>query len=202
MGLGPQGPTRRGMKMTDLDRDVEFVAREMTAGEPSSAVRARVLARLDQRPSHSWAGIGRVALVAGGAIVLLIVFTHRQAPVTPAATDSHLRQTQLAPMASKNPGDEAPPPAHKGTCVDVRRADLSGPACAPGLKARPTYQVAVQQTSELTEAAVAWDARAVPALDQPAALTVESIQPEPLEIRPLVTTALTVPALGDDEGGR
>ena len=49
---------------------------------------------------------------------------------------------------------------------------------------------------------LAWQERALPALAIPEALTMKSIQPEALEIRPLITTPLTIAALedSDDEG--
>ncbi len=69
------------------------------------------------------------------------------------------------------------------------------PSLRPNIVRRPQRVTAnVLSTDEL-----AWRARAIPALAHPIPLTFDEIQPAPLEVRPLVTTPLSVPAIEEED---
>ena len=64
----------------EIDRAIENVAREMTRGEPHGDVRARVVARIDERAGRArWSRPRAFAgMVAATAIVLVALVAYRQ----------------------------------------------------------------------------------------------------------------------------
>lgn len=63
----------------------------------------------------------------------------------------------------------------------------------------PNPRTLEPRTLEPSSSWLAWESRAIPALTAPEPSAMSDIQPEPLEIRPLVTPALIVPAIGDEQ---
>ena len=93
-----------------IDRTIDGVAREMTAGEPHGAMRARVMARIDASGANRARWLGpRAALgttaAAAAAIALIAAVAYREArPAAPTtrrpatvAADVHLRPDATAP---------------------------------------------------------------------------------------------------------
>src|SRR5437870_4254817 len=93
----------------EIDRTIDDVAREMTAGEPAPDLRARVLARIDARsaaaPGFSPRTIAAAALtvvvVVAGAIAVMLLRG-------PQTTVTHTTATVVSP-GDRGPAAFAPP---------------------------------------------------------------------------------------------
>jgi hypothetical protein len=161
-----------------LDRAIDEVAREMTAAEPPSALRAEVLARIERErarragglflPRWAWAGVAAV-LVLGTATTLWLTRTG-PAPNQQASMTAPGPAAQPAPT---RPGTLATAPASPS--VDTMIASAQ-PASGP----RAALPVAVAQPVGLPDDA------------GPAALA----GPDALDIAPLGPAAIAVSSLG------
>jgi hypothetical protein len=168
----------------DIDDVINQVAREMTAAEPMADIRARVLIRLDERPA---CGIWRwMPLVTFAASVVIVVGAWALWPRT-------ARPNETPPIAIARTEPAIAP-------LDTRALAASG--AADGV-------VRVQRVSgtrrtapeAMSDAELAWNERAVPALPGPAALTIDPLDHPgvtiaPIEIHPLVTEPLAIKAIG------
>jgi hypothetical protein len=172
--------------MTDsqhLDDLIDTAARQLTAGDPPAHLRTRVLARLDERRSMSWMWIAApVCAVAVVVAAVTIGFHDRAASriaqrAEPGAVT--LGAPKLPSVANASEGGPNPQAPNQQPSIGTRGPRVT--ASAPSVED------------------LAWQARALPALEPPNPLTLDEIQPAALEIRPLVTTPLTVPAIGQDE---
>jgi hypothetical protein len=165
----------------NLNDVIELVAREMTGGEPR-ALRGAVLSRIEPRPRASnrvWIAVGLLA--AASSFVILI--THHAA-----------RTVSEAPqMAATLRANRSWNPTSLGVSVAVR---IQRPSMrAVRHTGRPAQRIA-PSAGEL-----AWQARAIPALPVPEPIILDEIQPEPLEVRPLDMTPLSVPAIDEADTG-
>ena len=88
----------------DLDAAIDTVAREMTEFEPSGALRARVLERIEQGRRHSSPAVPRWAWAGAAAAVLLAV-------ATAVWIVSPMRTREVAQSAAAGQRSGAPPPA-------------------------------------------------------------------------------------------
>jgi hypothetical protein len=177
-----------GTRSTDLNSAIDAVAREMTEGEPSGALRARVLDRIEQRgrrsspalPRWTWAGAAAgVALFVAAAVW---VARPAQAPRDPQATAAE--QRPAGPLLAL-PGAEGP--AVQPAATSVRAASLEGMS-AP--LARASRAVAAQGGL----AAGALDA--VPALAAIEPLRLASVEPAPLHVADMEISPITeMPAI-------
>ena len=166
--------------MTDnpLDRAIDDVARRLTAQDPPADLRARVMARIHDRaqPRLVWRFAPLAAGVAGLAAIgfaWTVARTPHEAP-RPAARST----ISAAAPASSLPASQV---------ADASAVIASARPAAVKTQAKPPVGPSAAE--------LAWLARAVPALPQPAALNVEGIQPEALTIpqidmKPLVTERL------------
>ena len=162
------------------DETIDRVAQQFTDADPSPRLRARVLASLDRSPAprRLW-WMPAVATVAA-TIVVVALWPHPQAPALPA----------LPPVAA----DRAPfaldmPPLTKD---------------ATSQSATRTVIVAGRRVNAATTSADRFEfhERAIPALDKPTPLAIESIQPQPLSIPLLVVSPLsTLPSGATTAGG-
>jgi hypothetical protein len=167
-----------------FDDVIDATARGLTAGDPPADLRTRVMARLDERPSRPWRWKTAAACAAAVAVAATVVGLHDRAP-SPAAAETHAR------TMTPNSNDRLAASPQ----ILVPDPKLQDPRPRPNIETRRRRVVASAPSGE----ELAWQARAIPALEPPDPLTVEEIQPSPLEIRPLVTEPLTVPAIGEDE---
>jgi hypothetical protein len=167
-----------------LEQAIDAAAQHLTAGDPPAHFSVRVLARLDERRRSPWMW-WTAAACAIGVSVAAGVLGVRDRTVSPVAP-----RTQAKPM---NPG-----PNER---LAVRREIVAPDSPAPTGREEPKRVSREAQVTSRAPSAdeFAWHARAVPALDTLDPLTLDDIQPTPLEIRPLVTAPLTVPAIVDDE---
>ena len=157
----------------DLDAAIDAVAREMTEGEPSAALRAGVLAGIEQGrrgaasslPRWAWAGAvaGAVIVVAASAWLFSPARNQdaaqatvaRQPAAQSAAAPTHLASPELAPPAA----------AGAGLAVAARGA-----------------QTAASNTAQ--------DFSAVPALPEIEPLRFAAVEPDPLHIADVEVTQL------------
>src|SRR4029079_13993322 len=96
-----------------LDRLIDDVAKQLTAGRPSSDFRARVIARLDSQPRGAWRPVWIVAPLGTLAVAVLMVLVAR--PFSTSAPQRVQRATVDAPKREgrvggqgRDRGDESP----------------------------------------------------------------------------------------------
>ena len=159
--------------MKEIDAVIDDVARRMTAPAASIDFRTRVLARLDDRQPSGWTW-RIVPLVGAVAAVGLAVAVFRHAPAA----------SNTGPVSASDPA----------VAQAVGTQGSSPQPQAPSSKPRASSLTPHAPTAEQ----LAWRERAIPALSQPDALTLESIQPAALEIRPLDTKPLVVAPISED----
>jgi hypothetical protein len=172
--------------MTDfqnLDDLIDSVGRRMTAGDPPARLRARVLARLDKRPSMPRAWMAATVCAVGVAAAVGMALHERAA--------ARIAANALATAGRLNSNE----PLAAGAPIGAPRVEPQAPVFSPRIVKREPRGTPIAPAPE----EVAWRARAIPALEPPDSLTLGEIQPVPLQIRPLDTLPLTVPAIGEDE---
>jgi hypothetical protein len=166
------------------DREIDDIARAMTGGEPSGALRARVMQQLEPRVARrARAGtFATAAKVLGGAAAVAagVIFLNRQpAEVTPASAP--------AGVVASTPARPADPAAFS-TLMPASTAS-----------SRPAH-------IQMSEEERAWQSRRLPALAPPDPLALDPIQPEPMSIAPIsvdpiVMDPLVAPSVGTRTAG-
>lgn len=150
------------------ERDIDLVARGMTRGEPSGALRARVLDAMAPRPRRAAARL-TTALACGSALTVCVFAglayfntggsdTPRQAPTDATAATAAAAPADTVAIASE------------GVSVDTRAVSR-----AAGRAAIP----------EMSPEERAWQSRRLPALTPADPLLIDAIQPEPISIAPI-----------------
>ncbi len=100
-----------------LDRAIDEVAREMTVGEPSAAMRAHVTARIADAPPALPRSIGRSAIAAAAIVALaLVTYLARRQP-DGAREVVAARHGVEAPAATHTAVPRAAPPRPATTAV-------------------------------------------------------------------------------------
>lgn len=150
------------------ERDIDLVARGMTRGEPSGALRARVLDALPARRSRT---IPRLitALACGSALAACVfaglAYVNNALSDTPrqATTDATAATTAAAP------------------------ADTIAIASDVTLVETPSISRTVRRATipEMSPEERAWQSRRLPALTPADPLLIDAIQPEPISIAPI-----------------
>lgn len=167
--------------MTDYDRLIDDVAKEMTAAAPPSDLRARVLAEiggpsLRARPgheakasNHSWR-IGWLAAAAGLLLAVYLGWPEREAvePPTPPVVTHAPKQGPRPPR----PADVGP---HPLTTARVRR-----PAAAPALEPASASIPALASPKALGIDPLDAGSTPMPALDVAPPLEIETLDIKPL----------------------
>lgn len=169
-----------------FDRVIDDVARDMTGRAPTPDFRARVMERVSAtRPA------GRLTLLAGN---------WRAAGVAAAVVVGVIAVTVMQPFRTGEPS-----PSVARVTAPVR------PAAAPSdplvmVEAPPSPRATRRPAEPRPSAAlVAWRARNIPALEDPAALELDQIQPaglsiSQLSVRPLDIAPIAIASIV--EGGR
>jgi hypothetical protein len=190
---------RRPVDDAQLDAAIDTVAREMTELEPSGALRARVLERIEQgRRHHPSPGVPRWAWAGAAAAVVLAVATAVWvAKPAPAPGDAHTT------VAGQRSG--APALAATGAERPVAPSAISPDTVSPagGLSATPQMRrPAVARRVQTDEADALQDRHPVPALAEIEPLRFSSVEPEPLqlaavEVAPIpAMRSIDIPSLG------
>ena len=160
---------------------IAHVAGSMTDAEPSPRFRARVLADLDRSPAPRRLWWVPVVAMTAAATAIVTLWPHPQAPALPALPSLAALKAPVALDPPSLSNDAAPSTTRSGAVP--RRVNISDP---------------IVSAEELE-----FRARAIPALDKPAPLSLEAIQPQPLSIPLLVISPLTSPATSaGGEGGK
>ena len=159
---------------------IDDVARRMTNVTPSADLRARVVARLGDRPApwRAW-----LPLVTAAALVTAV------AGVSVARRGPQLRTTTPLLAVSQT------------TAGNMSAAQV--PATATAVPARKKHPI---KSETISAAEAAWRARAIPAIASAPTLTADDIQPQSLnvpllELKPLVTLPVIVAPIGADASG-
>jgi len=170
-----------------INAAINTAARQMTSAAPSSDLRARVMSRIDvsdaTRPRWGW----RLA-IAGGAIATLVAIA--------ATYDLGGRFASPTETGVSVAGKTTPEVVHP---TNPTAATVPS---SPVLSTASVQRIASRSTAfEVSAAELEWRARAVQALDEVAALTVDPLEQSglsinPIDITPLSVAPLTVPAIG------
>jgi hypothetical protein len=190
---------RHSVDEAQLDVTIDTVARGMTEFEPSGALRARVLERIEQgRRHHPSPGVPRWAWAgAAGAVLLAVATAVWVARPVPAPSDA---QTTVAEQRSG-----APSLAAAGAERPVTPSAISPKTVSPtGVRsAMPqTRRSAAALGVQNAEADVLQDRHPVPALAEIEPLRFSAVEPDPLqvaavEVAPLAAMpSLDIPGLG------
>lgn len=177
--------TRAPFSADEINTAVNTAARRMTSVPPSADLRARVMRRIDAaQPRWGW----RLAIAGGaiGAVTLTTAVLWR----TPGSSNVNAPVTAQAASIAQNAGvNPTPAPVVSSPLLSTASAQRAA-----------TRQAVFTPSAEELE----WRARAVQALEQPAALVIEPLeQPrlsiDPIDITPLSVAPLTVPFLASNK---
>jgi len=170
----------------DVDAAIDAVAREMTDAEPSAALRARVLDRIEQGGRRSSPALPRWAWAGAAAGVVLFVATAvwvvRPAPAPRDARATPAEQRPAGPPPAA-PGAERP--AIQPAATSVRAASPDGVSASAGR----TRRAVAAPGARPAEAAEAFDT--VPALAAIEPLRLASVEPAPLHVADMEISPIT-----------
>ncbi len=165
----------------------------MTSAAPSPELRARIMSRIDAaQPRWGW----RLA-IAGGAIgaigAVILAATLRVSPTSEAPAMVAVASPMTAGPVSPKPTPEA-----------LAKADPTATTIASSpLLSTVSMQRAATRTAVFSPSAaeLEWRARAVQALELPAALIVEPLEQPRLSIDPIDITPITIAPLNTGGAG-
>ena len=173
----------------DFDAAIDAVAREMTAGEPSGALRARVLERIEQGRRRSAPALPRWAWAGAAAAAVLVlataVWVARPAPAPRDARATAAEQRPAGPLPAA-PGAKGP--TIQPAATSVRAASPDG---VSETAARASRTVAAAQGVWAAGNDAAEDFNAVPALAAIEPLRFASVGPAPLHIADMEITQIS-----------
>src|ERR1041385_7747418 len=86
----------------DIDNLITSAAQRMTAGGPPPRLRARVLARLDERRSMPWTWISAAVCALGVVVAAVAIGLHARTAsrIAPDAQAGAMRPASIAPLAA------------------------------------------------------------------------------------------------------
>jgi len=182
-----------------LDLAIDTVAREMTESEPSGALRARVLERIEQGRRRSSPALPRWAWAGAAAAAVLAVATafYLAAPVRSPGGP----QSTLAEQRSGQAGVPAADPERPATQPALPPDTLS-PAAGVSPRTVRATRLAAARGLQSVEADVSQDRHPVPALAEIEPLRFSAVEPDPLqiaavEVAPLkAMPSIDIPSLG------
>jgi len=173
------------------DSEIDNAARGMTSGEPGGDLRARVRARIEERPyANRFGWMAAAAPLAVVAVIVLAFWAHDgrgSSPVKPAAVVQ-----QQAPVAKSSKAAE--PPSTDAASKTAMPADT--PVIAKATRVRPTPTPAGPRASEAAAATQSLgDAPVTPgiapivvppvtleAIQKPADIVLDDLETTPIEI--------------------
>ena len=197
-------PASHGTTPVGLDAAIDSVAREMTGGEPSGALRARVLERIEQGRRHTSPAVARWAWAGAAASVLVFAVATALWMTRPMTAPGDARAT----IAEQRTGGPASLPAGsaetpvQSAAVSIQSASAEG---MPATAARGGRALAVRG-GRAAGIEAAQDLNTVPALAEIEPMRFAEVEPAPLhitdvEIAPITEIpSLDVPSL--DPGSR
>jgi hypothetical protein len=189
---------RQPVDDAQLGAAIEAVAQAMTEGEPSAALKARVLVQIRQEPRPFSAVLQRWAWAGAAAAVLLAVATAVWVVGPIRVEDS--AQSAVAGQRSAPPLLPADSAATRATQPAVS-AGAASPADVPTAAAR-TSRAPAARGVRAAEVEGVEDLHAVPALAEIEPLRFSAVEPDPLQIAAVNVAALPampsieIPSLG------
>jgi len=180
------------MSDEQLDRLIDDVAREMTAGQPSSDFRARVIASLDRRPRRAWWTFWIVAPLGTLAVAVLLMMVARPFQGRDRGAESPaLRPSSEATKATTAPMTQpdsravrlppSPPRGFGETGKPGTRSNLSSDEAAVAGLAPPRLDLAPLTVDAIRVDALTTDSIAVTQLDT---ITPIAVDPLATDYRP------------------
>jgi hypothetical protein len=194
-----------GTPSAELDAAIDAVAREMTAFEPSPAMRARVIERIEQgrrNPSHfvpRWAWTGAAAAVLL-AVVTAIWVTGPAPARNDAVTTAAVQKAGGRPPATTAPARLPARPVSESADATGRAAG----AAAGAATAARINRAAAPRRARAASVEPADDVNRVPALADIEPLRFGSVEPDPIRIAAVTVapfpemTSIDIPGLGPD----
>src|SRR5262245_52097926 len=180
-----------------IDAAIDDAARQMTAGAPGGELKARVLARLDERAPLSFGPrlLWTMASIAAAVIIVAVVVVGRlgdREGHRTDRTDTGATQPQSAASATQQPESAAPPgaieprtpaaavvrpdTAHDGDSVQLRATAARAPRAAPS------------EVDALAPDALDVDSIRLAPLPQASSIRVAPLEPiDPIDVAPLAT---------------
>jgi hypothetical protein len=173
-----------------LDRLIDDVAKQLTAGQPSSDFRARVIARLDRSPRRAWWASWMAVPLGAMAVAMIALAVARPfmgRETAPAAPTPDTTTVRLPPSPPSGGFGETRKPdttygSQQGTRVATagRRQDPStGAAAAVAALAPPQLDVPPLGVEAIGIEALPSGSIAVPQLD---AITPIAVEPLPTDV--------------------
>ena len=169
---------------TELDAAIDVVAREMTEGEPSGALRARVLERIEQGRRHASPGVPRWAWAGAAAATLMLAVAAAVWVVSPLRNQDTAQST-VAEQLAGGPASERP--AVQPATAPIQSAPAEGMPAASA----PERRAAAAGGVEAAVLEGAQDFNAVPALAEIEPLRFASVEPAPLHIADVEISQIT-----------
>jgi len=174
-----------------LDRLIDDVAKQLTAGQPSSDFRARVIARLDRPPRRAW-WTSWIAVPLGAMAVTMIALAVARPfkgdrGVGPAPRQSsRAAKTETVPAAPTPDGTTvrpppSPPRGFRGTGRPDTRSNLSSGEAAVAALAPPPLEPPSIGVQALGVDRLLTESIAITELD---AITPIAVEPLPTDERP------------------
>ena len=161
-----------------LDSVIDAVAKEMTKGEPSGALRARVLERIEQGRRRPSTGVPRWVWAGAAAAIVLAVATAVWV-VGPTRTQDATRAT-VAEQRSSAPSLTAPG-VQRPLAQSAESREAGSPAGKIAAVTR-TSRVAAARGAQTSDADSVQDRHPVPALAEIEPLRFTAVDPDPLQI--------------------
>jgi hypothetical protein len=172
----------------DLDAAINTVAREMTGFEPSGALKARVLDRIDQGRRQSPFALSRWAW-AGAAAAAVLALATAVWVARPVHEEAHVAVTGQQPTAPSLVAASAEPRAGQPAGIQADAAFIPTPSVAAARPGRsttaPGTRVAPVETRE--------ELNVVPAMADIEPLTFAEVAPGPLQVA--AVTVAPLPAM-------
>ena len=172
----------------DLDAAIDTVAREMTEGEPSGALRARVLERIEDGRRRTSPGVPRWAWAGAAAAAVLGIATALWL-VSPLwnqdAAQSAIAEQRAGGPASLPAGSAETPV--QSAAVSIESASPEGVTAAPARIGR----VLAVRGGQAAGIDAARDFNTVPALAEIEPLRFAGVEPAPLHIADVEITQIT-----------
>jgi hypothetical protein len=173
----------------DLDAAIDTVAREMTGFEPSGALKARVLDRIEQGRRRSPFALSRWAW-AGAAAAAVLALATAVWVARPVQEEAHVAVTGQQPTAPSLVAASAEPRASQPAGIQADAAFIPTPS---GAATRPGRSATAPGTRVAPPAETREELNVVPAMADIEPLTFAEVAPGPLQVA--AVTVAPLPAM-------
>ena len=179
-----------------LDRVIDDVARQMTAGQPSSDFRARVIAGLDRRPRRAWRSLWIAVPLGTLAAAILVILVARG--FSTSAPHRMQRATVDAPKREERVGGQLRDRGPERAALRPNSPTATAPSPAAPTPDTTTVRLPADATYDGPRGTRVAAAGRRQDPSGGAAAEVAALAPPPLEVPPLGVEAIGVAALPTD----